>query len=211
MKGLRKITGRLYAGALVKFQHSKTTFESGIDSSQNVHVNGLGPTVSYDSRDNVQYPRTGMYASISFFFNPSWMGSDKVFNSIRSFVNWYWTVNKKDVFAARISAFSSLGNVPFVGQHTVGGRDIRGYSVGKYRGDQQYSVQAEYRWNFYRRWGAVGFFGAAFVEKPSSGALPAGGIGIRFKIIRSRDINIGLDGALGKDDSGFYFRIGEAF
>lgn len=210
-KGLRKITGRLYGGAFIKFQRSNTTFKNGADSSQNVHMNGIGPTVSYDTRSDVYYPRSGVYASISFLFNPSWMGSDSVFNSIRTFVNWYHTINKKDVFATRISVFSSVGDVPFSGQHTVGGRDIRGYTDGKYRGEQEYSAQAEYRWNFYKRWGAVGFFGVAFVEKPSSGALPGGGIGIRFKIIRSRDINIGIDGALGKDDSGIYFRIGEAF
>ncbi len=37
------------------------------------------------------------------------------------------------------------------------------------------------------------------------------GAGLRFKRIPSRNINIGIDGALGKNDWGIYFRIGEAF
>ncbi|SHL60719.1 hypothetical protein SAMN05444266_104147 [Chitinophaga jiangningensis] len=93
----------------------------------------------------------------------------------------------------------------------IGGKDIRGYTNGKYRGNQVYAAQAEYRWNFYKRWGAVGFFGVAFTEAPSSAVLPGGGVGVRFKAIRSRNINIGVDGALGKDDKGIYFRINEAF
>ena len=44
-----------------------------------------------------------------------------------------------------------------------------------------------------------------------SGVLPSIGTGIRFKAIESKDINIGMDVALGKDDWGLYFRIGEAF
>ncbi len=30
-------------------------------------------------------------------------------------------------------------------------------------------------------------------------------------MIPSRNINVGIDGALGKEDWGIYFRIGEAF
>jgi hypothetical protein len=41
--------------------------------------------------------------------------------------------------------------------------------------------------------------------------LPGGGAGIRFKMVRSEDINIGVDVAFGKQDWGLYFRVGEAF
>jgi hypothetical protein len=44
-----------------------------------------------------------------------------------------------------------------------------------------------------------------------SGLLPSAGAGIRFKAIPSRNINIGIDAAIGKEDWGIYFRIGEAF
>jgi len=44
-----------------------------------------------------------------------------------------------------------------------------------------------------------------------SGLLPGAGAGIRFMAIESEKINIGIDVAVGKDDWGLYFRIGEAF
>ena len=44
-----------------------------------------------------------------------------------------------------------------------------------------------------------------------SGLLPAIGVGVRFKAIKSKNINIGIDVAKGVNDWGLYFRIGEAF
>jgi hypothetical protein len=44
-----------------------------------------------------------------------------------------------------------------------------------------------------------------------SGILPMAGAEIRFKAIPKRRINIGFDAAIGKDDWGVYFRIGETF
>ncbi len=211
LKVLRKIVGHFYGGAFVKLQHSTTDFKVATDSSQDVHANGIGLTLLYDTRKNIYYPDKGIQASVSFLANPSWFGSDSIFNSIRAYVNWYKRLNAHSILAARAAVFSGLGNVPFSGQHAVGGKDIRGYTNGKYRGDQVYSAQAEYRWNFYKRWGAVGFAGLAFTEVPYSGLLPGGGIGIRFKAIPSRNINIGIDGAVGKGDKGIYFRINEAF
>lgn len=211
LKGLRKIKGHLYGGMLLKLQHSKTEFKTSPDSTAEVNANGIGITTLYDSRNNVYYPTSGIQSGISFLANPKWLGSDSIFNSIRAYINWYHPVSKKSVLALRAAIFSGLGDVPFTGQHAVGGKDIRGYTDGKYRGNQEYSAQAEYRWYFYKRWGAVGFFGAAFTEKPSSGLLPGGGAGIRFKAIPSKNINIGVDYAVGKGDDGIYFRINEAF
>ncbi|WP_218379271.1 BamA/TamA family outer membrane protein [Chitinophaga sp. sic0106] len=211
LKVLRKIYGPFYGGLMAKLQHSETVFDVGYDSTAVVNANGLGVTFLYDTRNNVYTPTKGWKANVSFLGNPEWLGSDSVFNSLRFYINYYHPVTKNAVLAARISGFAGLGDVPFTGQHAVGGKDIRGYTNGKYRGNQVYAAQAEYRWNFYKRWGAVGFFGVAFTEAPSSVMLPGGGVGVRFKAIRSRNINIGVDGALGKDDKGIYFRINEAF
>ncbi|PZF73612.1 BamA/TamA family outer membrane protein [Taibaiella soli] len=210
LKGMRKIKGHLYGGLFAKLQHSETTFDNS-DSVENVNINGIGASLLFDSRNTVYNPSKGLQAAVSFLVNPEWLDNDDVFNSLTVYANYYHRVTKNAIIAARISIHAGLGVVPFVGQHAVGGRDIRGYTSGEFRGNQVYSGQAEYRWNFYRRWGAVGFFGVAFTEAPSSGLLPGGGAGIRFKAIPSRNINIGIDGAVGKNDKGIYFRINEAF
>ncbi len=210
LKGLRKIKGHFYGGLFLKLQHSDTDF-SNTDSSENVNMNGIGASLLFDSRNTVYNPSNGLQAAVNFLSNPSWLGSDDIFHSIFLYANYYHRINPKAILAARVSIHAGLGDVPFVGQHAVGGKDIRGYTSGEFRGNQVYSGQAEYRWNFYKRWGAVGFFGLAFTEAPSSGLLPGGGVGVRFKAIPSRNINIGIDGALGKNDKGIYFRINEAF
>jgi outer membrane protein assembly factor BamA len=210
LKGMRKIKGHLYGGLLLKLQQSNTDF-SDSTSDEKANMNGIGASFLYDSRNVIYNPSKGIQASFSFLSNPAWLGSDQVFNSISAYANYYLRINKTAILATRISLHAGVGDVPFVGQHTVGGKDIRGYTNGEYRGNQVYSGQAEYRWNFYRRWGAVGFFGVAFTESPYSGLLPGGGIGLRFKAIPSHNINIGVDGAVGKGDKGIYFRINEAF
>lgn len=211
LKGMRKIIPHFYAGALLKIQRSEVVFESAPDSTTVTHANGFGVSVLYDSRNNIYSPTKGWKSEITFVSNAKWMGSDELFNSIRAYANYYLNLNEIMVLASRVSMFSGLGNVPFTGQHSVGGKDIRGYTEGKYRGEQVYALQSEYRWNFYKRWGAVGFMGLAFTEKPYSGVLPGGGLGLRFRAIPSRSINIGLDYAIGKGDNGIYFRINEAF
>jgi len=210
-KVMRKVHGRFYMGGFVSMKHSKTKFPEYSDSTMDIDANGFGPSILFDSRNNIYAPKKGWQAASDYTINPSWTGSDSNFSTLRSYANWYLSLGAKTVLASRISATVGIGAVPFTGQHTVGGRDIRGYSDGKYRGDQVYAIQTELRWNFYRRWGGVVFTGVAFTEKPYSGALPAAGIGIRFLAIRAQHINIGVDGALGKGDTGIYFRINEAF
>jgi outer membrane protein assembly factor BamA len=210
-KVMRQIFPHFYGGVVIKLQHSKTVFGTPNDSTVAIDANGFGISALYDTRDNVYYPRKGWKASLSLLSNTEWLGSDDKFNSVRGYANYYWNVSKEAVLASRASMFMCLGDVPFSAQHAVGGKDIRGYTDGKYRGDQVFSAQTEYRWTFYKRWGAVGFFGVAVTEKPSSKLLPGGGVGVRFLAIPKRQINIGVDGAIGSGDAGIYFRIGEAF
>ncbi len=99
---------------------------------------------------------------------------------------------------------------------TLGGRDIRGYSEGKYRGDGLMAVHGEYRYNFKNKLGLVAFFGLGAIYGSDTESFdwktyPGGGVGIRYRAFKTVKFNIGLDAAMGKDDWGLYFRIGEAF
>ena len=98
----------------------------------------------------------------------------------------------------------------------MGQDDIRGYTSGKYRNNQVYALQAEYRWRFYRKFGIVGFFGLATATEnlgalAENELLAGGGIGLRYMMLPKERINVGIDVAFGKEDWGLYFRIGEAF
>jgi hypothetical protein len=152
--------------------------------------------------------RTGHYRD-------AW-GSDYIYDKYEFYVTKFFPLSDHQVVAARCAGFVATGDVPFEGQYVVGRDDIRGYTNGKHRGNQVYDLQGEYRWNVHGKWGVVAFGGVATaVDDPEeitwSGLLPAVGAGIRYMAIPSEQINIGIDVAVGKDDWGVYFRIGEVF
>ena len=219
----RNIFKRLYFGPTASFIKSTTTFAfpdvSGKDSVSISTLNSIGYIITNDTRDHVQYPTRGMFGNFKNQFYRSWAGSDFEFERYLVTYNQFFNLDKKNdrkVLAVRASLNIATGDVPFEGQSVVGSDDIRGYSQGKYRNDQVYALQAEYRWNFYKRWGMVAFAGVASAvaklsDIPDNDLLPGVGAGIRFKMLPKEKINIGIDGAVGKNDYSITFRIGEAF
>jgi len=120
------------------------------------------------------------------------------------------------VFATRVFSGIGLGEVNFNQQFIIGNTDIRGYSKGQYRGNYALAVQGEYRWNFHKRLGAVGFAGLATIFESNNSdddgkLLPGIGAGFRYTYMKDTRSNIGFDIAKGRDDWGIYFRLSEAF
>ena len=219
----RNIFKRIYFGPTASYIKSTTTFglpdATGKDSVTNNRLNNIGYVISNDTRDHIRYPTRGMFANFKNQFYRDWVASDHEFERYLVTYNQFLNLNKKNekhILAFRAALNLAAGDVPFEGQTIVGGDDIRGYSQGRYRGDQVYAVQAEYRWNFYRRWGMVAFAGVAsavekFSDIPDSDFLPGVGAGIRFKMLPAEKINIGIDAGVGKGDYSITFRIGESF
>jgi len=219
----RNIFNRIYLGPTSSFINSTTTFGlpsvSGEDSVTNSQLNNVGYIISNDTRDHVQYPVRGMFLNFKNQFYRDWVGSDFEFVRYVVTYNQFFKLTKEDasqVLAIRATFNIATGDVPFEGQTVVGSDDIRGYSQGRYRDDQVYTLQTEYRWNFYKRWGMVAFAGVAsavpkFSDIPDNDLLPGVGAGLRFKMLPSERVNIGIDGGVGKDDYSITFRIGESF
>ncbi len=216
--GMREIIRHWFGGIQVSYSKSVTDFitDKVPIPTETEHLFGFGVVSEYDIRDNVMNPHTGMNAKLGTTSFLESMGSSSQYHRIKLELNKYFNLNKKSVIMGRIYGIASIGDVPFSGQNIVGRDDMRGYSNGRYRGNQVYNIQSEYRWNFYKKWGMVAFGGLGvatddFHGKNFSGVLPSIGTGLRFKAIQSRNINIGVDVAKGKNDWGLYFRIGEAF
>jgi hypothetical protein len=78
------------------------------------------------------------------------------------------------------------------------------------------TAQAEARFHAEGRLGATAFFGFGNVA-PSVGklsesvALPAGGLGLRYKLTREFPMHMRLDYAWGKNGNLLYFGVAEAF
>jgi hypothetical protein len=216
--GIRQIIKHWYGGLQVLFTKTVTDFSTGEIPipTETENLFGFGLVTEYDNRDNVMNPYFGMNAKLSTTSYLESFGSSSQYHRIEIEMNKYFHLNSKSVIMGRIYGIASMGDVPFSGRNVVGRDDMRGYSNGRYRANQVYNIQTEYRWNFYKKWGMVAFGGLGvatddFKGENYSGVLPAIGTGIRFKAIKKRNINIGVDVAKGKNDWGLYFRIGEAF
>lgn len=214
----RRVVKDLYAGASFAYIEAKTEFDilgNPIPMEKKL-LNNIGLAFSYDTRDEVNYPIKGMFLNFKPRFYADWLSSDHEYQLLDLNYTHFFSVSNNKILLARAKANIATGDVPFEGQSIVGRDDIRGYTKGKYRGNQVYAIQSEMRWNFYKRWGMVGFlgFGTAlddFSDFSLDQVLPGIGTGIRFQMIESEQINVGIDVAVGKDDWGLYFRIGEAF
>ena len=219
----RNIFKRVYFGPTGSFIKAQTTFSfpgaNGQDSVSKSILNNIGYIITNDTRDHVQYPTKGMFLNFKNQFYRSWIGSDYEFVRYIVTYNQFFNLEKltnRHVLVARATLNIATGNVPFEGQTVVGGEDIRGYSQGKYRNDQVYTLQTEYRWNFYGKWGLVAFAGIATAvanvsDITDSPLLPGVGAGLRFRMLPSERVNIGVDAAVGRGDYSITFRIGEAF
>lgn len=216
----RKIVGKLYFGVLGIYSNSKTVFDlpefippSLLTNERS--MNSLEYTLNYDMRDNQINPYGGYNVNFRNNFYRDWIGSDDTFESFNFTYNHFIPVKSpKDIIAARFHAAIATRDVPFQGQNIVDQDDIRGYTEGRYRDNQVYALQTEYRHRFENKFGVVDLFGVATAVESVSKMdnapfLPGGDFGIRYMAIEKMRINIGIDAALGKDDWGGYFRIGK--
>ena len=212
----RRLFNKVYLGISYGFAETFTEFDIvPIRKEFSNHI--LQASIISDQRDDIYYPRNGYLAKLLWSTQPEWLANETKSNTVELVVNTYKSVRQnKDVLAGRIRGEFVLGDVNFNQEVIIGRVDLRGYNDGKYRGGAIFSTQGEYRWNFHERFGAVGFAGISTLTGSINDDFnwklyPSIGTGIRYNFFKKSRINIGLDLAVGKDDWGLYFRIGEAF
>jgi len=213
---LARVYKKLYVGANLVYSHALTEFDAPGIPGEEVNLFGFGFASEYDTRSNQFMPLSGFNGKFSTMSFLESLGSSSNYTNINIEYNKYFPQGERNTIVLRAYGQAAIGDVPFAGQNVVGRDDLRGYSNGKYRANQVYDVQSEYRHWFAKRWGYVAFGGVATAINNSSdlsfdNLLPAVGGGIRFLAIPSSNISVGMDVAVGKDDWGLYFRIGEAF
>ena len=213
----RKILNDLYLGLNYSFSDFETDFQGDILQTSRVQFNILDLSLMHDSRNTIYYPTEGSKIKLKWLYQPEWFGNEVEANIIRLEYNKYLGFrDNKDVLALRYYGGFGLGDIAFQQQETIGGKDIRGYSEGTYRGDGLMALQGEYRYNFHPKLGMVAFAGLATIygsinEDFNWNMYPGIGTGFRYMAFEDVKFNIGLDVAVGKEDWGIYFRIGEAF
>lgn len=209
---------KLYVGTHAMYANANTTFyvkERPLEAEP-THLNNTGIDAEFDSRNDVYFPSKGVYIESNWMWYADWLQNEQAFNKINLSINQYIRLNKRVIQASRFHTAFGVGDVPFEGQEIIGQRDIRGYSLGKQRGAQLFSLQTETRIHIWKRFSAVAFAGVATAaNQPEDynwdNLWPGAGAGLRVLVMEKEHLNIGLDVATGKHDWSMSFTIGESF
>lgn len=189
-----------------------------VDGSEGGTISSLGLVALYDSRDNYNYPEKGAWLEVLALPNRQEFGSD--FNYVRFSLDYvkYKKVASKSVLALNLFGVSNFGEVPFNEMAFIGGRSkMRGYYEGRFRDKHLWMLQAEWRQEIKGKIGAVAFGGIGGIasqldEFEMENTIPAGGVGLRYRMDEADKINIRLDYGIGLyGSSGIYLTFGEAF
>jgi outer membrane protein assembly factor BamA len=220
----QQIARNLYAGAGTVFRYGKIRPDdpngvlalNRVTGSGNTLISGLSTILRYDTRDNHFFPTSGRYHKAEVFASVKPLGSDYGFVSLTVDLRRYFSIHPSHVLAFRSVGIATNGSVPFRMRPSAGSL-LRGYSSVRYIDNHLLSFQMEYRvvplvW----RLGFVAFAGIGEVfNRPDEIRLDHlkynVGIGIRYVFSRSEKINIRFDYGMGRDSSGDYLDLNEAF
>ena len=180
-------------------------------------VSGLGMVYVWDNRDQIFFPNDGGLSEFKFILYTKDLGSDFTFTWLEINARRYWAFLPDHVLAVQTYLNIVGGEPPFYKLPALGGsRIMRGYYQGRYRDFSFFSSQVEYRQYFLPRFGFVGFFGIGLIDKNLTSMQVRSmkysyGAGLRFLFNKEQKINLRMDIGFGKETSGVYFGIEEAF
>jgi outer membrane protein assembly factor BamA len=183
----------------------------------NSKISAIGPSISFDTRDNSLNPGKGMLLTGVMMLDRKSLGSDFHYEKGTLAANFYLPVLPGSTLALHGSLCGVSTGGPFYDLCMYGARsDLRGYEAGRYRDRASWTAQAEWRQHLGGKFGAVFFAGVGGIA-PDIGSLddtkflPSAGMGLRYRASKSAGVNLSLDFAIGKDSNAIYFGIGEAF
>ena len=185
--------------------------------SQTGSNSGFGFSVIHDTRDNILNSHTGRYLLVSSFFHGGILGGAHRFDRYTIDYRQYFNFNKKGVLAFQYFGEFNTGSTPFREMALLGGDAVmRGYYKGRFRDHQQMVLQAEYRrqlipWLGFTVFSSVGDVSSSFNKFDLGNFKHTIGGGLRVMINKADRLNIRIDYGFGKETSGFYFAVAEAF
>jgi hypothetical protein len=210
---------RLWVGLSYALVETRVLFEApegtpGLpDFDRDSDVGGLTPSFTFDTRDNIFTPTRGTFVEASLGYFDDWLGSDDEFERARILAMHFWPLPHRLYLGARLDTAAAFGDAPFYLEPFV---SLRGAPVLRYQGETIAQLEAELRWQFYKRLSVVGFAGAGqawngFAHQDDSQSVGTGGAGFRYELAREYGIHAGVDVAFGPDGTAYYLQIGSAW
>ena len=210
---------KFWAGLGYALATTQVTFDAPVatpglpDVQRTSRVGGLTPSLSYDSRNNIFTPMSGTFVEVTAgFFSPA-LGGDSEFQRYSLIAIHYLPLHEDVTMGVRGDATVSSGDVPFYMRPFI---FLRGAPVMRYQGEEIAQVEAEVRWQCWKRFSLVGFagYGAAwndFERIDNTSTVVTGGTGFRYEIARAYGLHMGVDVAFGPDVTAIYVQFGSAW
>jgi len=210
---------RFWAGLGYVFSTTKVSFEAPANTPElpsyerTSNIGALLPSLVYDTRNNVFTPLKGVYVEANVALSTKWLGGDATFERVGLQAIQYLTLPHDFYFGIRTSLAASFGDAPFYVRPSIG---LRGVPKMRYQGQEVAELEAELRWQFWKRWSLVGFAGAGdtwndFEKGNAAQGVVAGGGGFRYELARSYGLHMGADLAFSHDTTAFYIQVGSAW
>jgi hypothetical protein len=208
-----------WVGANYVFSTTQVSFDAppgttGLpDFQHRSNVGGVTPSLTYDSRDNIFTPTRGTYVEATAGLFSEALGSDQEFQRVRLLAMQFFALHPKLTLGIRGDVAGSFGDVPFYLRPYI---SLRGAPAMRYQGDEIAQLEAELRWQFWKRFSLVGFAGGGAAWNnlehfDSTQKIVTGGCGFRYELARRYGIHMGLDVAFGPDNRVVYIHVGSAW
>jgi len=183
---------------------------------------GVELAITYDSRDNVLNALNGNFLEFTHGVYGKVAGGTHKFMLSKLNFRQYFQLHPERLNALALEWYTRItwGDAPPLELSSLGGPELlRGFQDGRFRDKMAFFAQAEYRWQALERIGFVFFGGVGDVVNDldriqSANLKYSVGTGFRLKIVKSENLNIRFDFALGlgkEPDRNFYLGIAEAF
>ena len=171
---------------------------------------GVAGLAVYDGRDDTMMPTEGRLLDFTAWKYDKALGGDFDYWTARIKYNSFHRLSDNVVFGARFEVGHAGGNTPFYAEPYV---PLRGIAALRYQGETAGVVELEARYRFAKRWAALAFAGAGFVDSgqavtDTGDDILAGGIGFRFQALRRQNVWLGIDVAQGPEETAWYVQVG---
>ncbi len=211
------------AGIQYRFDHFDIPRTGALLALNNpVGINGgtvstIGVSTTYDTRDDIFYPRKGILATTTFENSGGHTLADFDYSLFQFEISHYFTIKKQHTIASNFFTGATIGESPFFNYFFLAsGKRARGFNDRRFIDKNIGLVQVEYRFPIYKRlrgaaFSSVGTVGNEYQDLFTNRKLLSYGAGLRFQLSKKQLSHIRLDVARSFEGFQFYVTIGEAF
>ena len=213
-----------YLGLSYSLFANKVDFERDItneiyeqipDDNKVGRLAALTPILTYDTRDSIFTPSSGIYANLYYDIYRKILGGDFDFEMLDAVFLGFLPLGESFVSSTYLN-FKRItsSRSPFYMQPYV---NLRGLPIFYYQGDSVFAAEEEIRWDFYGRFSLVGFGGVGLTAsdgypREEGELLGEYGAGLRYLISKPLKMQGGFDVAWGPSNKPFvYFQFGNSW